>query len=121
MIQDMVRDKVSAMRNTNSDDLLAALGLERRRSSVEMVATTAAVLAVGMAIGAGVALLMAPKSGRALRQDLRARANEIKDRVGERADEAARELRSTFATEDSEKRNSAGKPHENTQNAQRRT
>lgn len=92
MFQDMFKDKVSSMRNLSGDDLMAALGMERRRSWVETLGSHAAILVTGMLLGAGIALLLAPKSGRALRQEMKAKASDIAERIGERAGEAASEI-----------------------------
>jgi hypothetical protein len=87
MLQDMLKDKWSDVRSASADDLLAALGLERRRSPIAMIGSTTAVLAAGMIVGAGAALLFAPKSGRALRNDLRVRASDMRERLTEKAEE----------------------------------
>jgi hypothetical protein len=100
MLQDMLKDRVNSMKTTSSEDLLAALGLERRRSSVAVVGSYAALLATGMILGAGIALLMAPKSGRALRQEIRIKASDFADRIGERAGEATSEVRSALSLDD---------------------
>lgn len=52
------------------DDLLDALGLESRRSSPQRVGSALALFGAGLVVGVGVGLLLAPKSGSALRDDL---------------------------------------------------
>lgn len=52
-----------------SADMLAMLGLERRNQT-ETLASAFAIFGAGLAIGAALALLLAPKSGQELREDL---------------------------------------------------
>ena len=60
------------LRNLDRDDLLETLGLQRRGNSDWLVPTVTA-LGVGLLVGAGLGLLLAPKSGNELREDLRER------------------------------------------------
>lgn len=91
MLQHMLKDKMNAVRGANTEDILASLGLQARRSSIEIIGSTAAILATGMVLGAGLALLMAPKSGQALRSDIKARANQLAERIGDKTDGSTRE------------------------------
>lgn len=52
------------------DTVLARLGLQRRRSVLTTVVRGAGMVAAGMAVGAGVALLLAPQSGARTRDGL---------------------------------------------------
>lgn len=66
----------SALRNLrrlDRDDVLDALGLERKHSAAGHVASALGFLALGMAVGAGVGLLLAPKPGAELRAGLKHR------------------------------------------------
>jgi gas vesicle protein len=49
----------------------------------------------GMAIGAGLGLLFAPRSGRELREDITEKANELADNARETLDELRRPARRT--------------------------
>jgi len=60
------------LRNLDRDDLLDALGLQRRGNSDWLLPTLTA-LGVGLLVGAGLGLLLAPKAGSELRDDLRER------------------------------------------------
>ena len=62
--------KLNDIRNFSKDDLLAALGLQTRTSAISTVFGSIGLIGLGMVIGAGAALMMAPKSGRELREDL---------------------------------------------------
>jgi flavodoxin len=86
--------KLNDIRNLSKDDVLAALGLQSRTSALSSVFGSIGLIGLGMIIGAGAALMMAPKSGRELREDLSTRLNGTTRRVAERVREelnAARE------------------------------
>jgi len=73
-VKDRLADAVSALRRTRvtqEDDA----GIERFVTG----------LLVGVAVGFGLALLLAPKSGEELRDDLMQRGIELRDRAGELA------------------------------------
>jgi phage-related minor tail protein len=69
-----------------ADDLFGLLGLERRRSHA---LGALGFLGLGAAVGAGVALLIAPSAGR----ETRAKLGKEIGKLGEVATEAAREAR----------------------------
>jgi hypothetical protein len=86
--------KLNDIRNLSKDDVLAALGLQARTSALSSVFGSIGLIGLGMIIGAGAALMMAPKSGRELREDLSTRLNGTTRRVADRVREelsAARE------------------------------
>jgi len=58
------------LRHLDKEELLGLLGLETRRSDTGAIVTA---LGVGLLVGAGLALLLAPKPGRELREDIRDR------------------------------------------------
>ncbi len=64
-----------------TDDVLASLGLQTRKTTTDYLLPALGVFGAGLAVGAGVALLLAPKSGRELRGDLGRAALEVKHRV----------------------------------------
>ena len=92
MIQDSVRDKVDSIRGLGSDDVLSALGLTRKRSVLEVLMPAAGIFVAGVAIGSGVALLLAPKSGRQIRREIKEKANELTERFGTAATEMAHDV-----------------------------
>ena len=86
--------KLNDIRNLTKDDVLAALGLQTRQTTLSSVFGSIGLIGLGMIIGASAALMVAPKSGRELREDLSTRLNGTTRRVAERVREelnAARE------------------------------
>jgi hypothetical protein len=73
-----------------ADDLFGMVGLERRRSHVLQ---TLGLLGLGAAVGAGVALLVAPSAGRETRAKLGKEIERLGEVATEVATEAAREVR----------------------------
>jgi hypothetical protein len=63
--------KMQDIKHMDKDDLLGILGLEARRSDTSRVLKALGTFGIGLVVGAGVALLLAPKPGSELRQDLR--------------------------------------------------
>jgi len=63
------------------DDVLDLVGLARRRSLIEAVLPAMGFVVLGAAIGAGVGLMLAPSSGRRLRQEVGDRLDQVKSRV----------------------------------------
>jgi YtxH-like protein len=63
------------MADLNAESILGALGLQRQGSS-DTLAPVVGAFVVGGLIGAGLALLLAPKSGKELRRDLGQRVDE---------------------------------------------
>lgn len=58
------------MTNLSKDDVLAVAGLASRRSTTERILAGAGYFAAGLIVGVGAALLLAPKSGKGLREDI---------------------------------------------------
>jgi len=61
------------LRSLDKDDLLELIGLETKRTAVDWILPTVAIFSVGFLVGAGLGLLLAPKPGHELREDLRNR------------------------------------------------
>jgi gas vesicle protein len=59
------------LKNLDKDDLLGLLGLEQKSSTSAWVAGTLGTFGIGLLVGAGIALILAPKPGRELREDIR--------------------------------------------------
>ena len=74
------------LRNLDKDEILGLLGLETKHSTGGAVAATLGTFGIGLLVGAGIALLLAPKPGRMLREDIRERLrrapSDLEERVG---------------------------------------
>lgn len=91
---------LDAMKHLEKDDFLNLLGLETRRNAVDYLVPALALFGVGVVVGTGIGLLVAPRPGRELREDLAhrlhnapdalsrlpARANEVMHRVADQFD-----------------------------------
>lgn len=69
------------------DALLERLGLEPKRSTMEVMLPALGVFGAGIAVGAALGVLFAPKRGDQLRSDLRHRIGDLRDRSAEQYDE----------------------------------
>lgn len=58
------------LKGMDKDDLLGLLGLETKTSTGSYLLGTLGVFGLGILVGAGAALLMAPKPGRELRGEI---------------------------------------------------
>jgi hypothetical protein len=77
-----------ASRAPSAYDLLYRIGLERRRSRAMRAASRAGWLGVGMAVGSGLALLFAPRSGPEVRERLGEQARRARDYVAPSEDQS---------------------------------
>ncbi|MDX2165778.1 MAG: YtxH domain-containing protein [Deltaproteobacteria bacterium] len=73
---------------TTTDDLIKLAGLQRQSRGGDLLPGMA-LFGAGLLVGAGLALLLAPTSGRELREEIGERAADLKDRVGAAAEQAA--------------------------------
>ncbi len=64
---------VKDLKKLEKDDLLNLIGLETRRSTSDWVVPALSAFSVGLLVGAGIGLMLAPKPGTDLRNDLRNR------------------------------------------------
>jgi hypothetical protein len=64
---------MKGLRSVSADDLLGLIGVQRRRGASAWLWPALGLFGAGLLAGAGVGLFLAPKSGRQLRQNLRAR------------------------------------------------
>ncbi len=65
------------VRGFEINDLLGLVGLQRRRSTLQAILPAIGLVALGAAVGAGTALLVAPSSGAELRQRLSERVDKL--------------------------------------------
>ncbi|NTX61867.1 YtxH domain-containing protein [Myxococcus sp. CA051A] len=70
---------LNALKKMDKDDLLNLIGLESRRSAAEDVLPVLGAFAAGILVGAGLGLLLAPKAGNQLRDDLKQRLQSGQD------------------------------------------
>ena len=71
---------VSSRYDQSVDALLDRMGLEQKRSTMEVVLPALGIFGAGIAVGAALGLLFAPKRGDELRGDIRHRIGDISDR-----------------------------------------
>jgi hypothetical protein len=62
--------KLRQLKNLDKDDILGALGLQTRQSTGTWFAGAMGIFGVGVLMGAGLALLLAPKPGSELRRQI---------------------------------------------------
>ena len=65
------------LRNFDKDDILEMMGLQTKSLDRRLVAGTLGTFGIGLLVGAGLGMLLAPKAGRELRDDLRDRFRRI--------------------------------------------
>jgi YtxH-like protein len=101
------KNKARAMQDFSTDDILSALGLQRQRTMYDAALPTTLAFMAGAAAGAGIALLLAPKSGREMRQDISNKATELTNKASEltksltsTANELAEDVRSASLSEE---------------------
>lgn len=63
--------KLQDLKDMDKDDFLGLLGLQTKRSFTGELLGGLGTFGIGLLVGAGVALLLAPKPGRELRQEIR--------------------------------------------------
>lgn len=90
MIRTAFRDGMNSLQNFSSDDILAAIGLERRRDPFTgVMLPSVALFAAGALVGAAAAVLLTPKTGPALRRELTDGAREWGQKIGTTANQAS--------------------------------
>jgi gas vesicle protein len=71
------------LKGMDKDEILGLLGLETKQSTSRWLASTLSTFGIGMLVGAGVALMLAPKPGRELRGDIRERLRRAPEDLSE--------------------------------------
>jgi hypothetical protein len=90
-LPDFARNLPDFTRNLPSaEDIIRALGLQTRRNGSDIVPSVA-LCGAGLLVGAGLALLFAPSSGRELREELGERAAQFKERANDAVESAKNE------------------------------
>jgi hypothetical protein len=111
MFQSAMKDGLQSLQNLSADDFLATLGLQRRRSGMgfdETLVPSIALFAAGALVGAAAAMLLAPKSGPALRRELTASAKDLGQRIGTTASSVVQDVREALPFTDDEKKSAPG-------------
>jgi hypothetical protein len=72
----------------SAEEIIRALGLHARRGNGSELVPSVALFGAGLLVGAGLALLFAPSSGRELREEIGERASELRDRAASAVDSA---------------------------------
>ena len=86
-ILESAQGSVRSTYDTGVESLLDRLGLEQQRSTMEVVLPSLAIFGAGLAVGAALGVMFAPKRGDELRTDIKHRLGDIKDRSVERYEE----------------------------------
>jgi hypothetical protein len=73
--------KMANLKDMDKEGVLGLLGLSSERSTAAFLTETLGIFGVGLLVGAGVALLLAPKPGRELREVLRARIGSPREEI----------------------------------------
>lgn len=77
------RELIETIERLRFDDILGVVGLERKPSALGHLLPVAGLVAVSAAVGAGIALLLAPTSGSKLRARLSDGLDEAKLRLSD--------------------------------------
>lgn len=91
-----MKDGLTSLRNLSGDDILAALGLERRTSysAASAFVPPLAIFTAGALVGAAAAVLLTPKTGPQMRRELSDGARDLSQKLQSSAQEYAGALRS---------------------------
>jgi hypothetical protein len=77
-------ERLSDLRGLSKADVLAAIGLASKRSASEKILGSLSVFGIGLLVGGAAALLLAPKAGTDLREDLGQRFRKLREeRLGQ--------------------------------------
>ena len=79
------------LRKMDRDDILEMIGLQRKTSTGSYLASALTTFGVGILVGAGIGLLLAPKSGRELRENLRDRLRRVPEDINDTMNPIGRE------------------------------
>jgi hypothetical protein len=96
MWDQILKSRARSMRDFSTDDILSALGLQRQRTAFDAALPTTLAFVAGAAAGAGIALLLAPKTGREMRQDISNKASELTKSLSSTASELAEDARAAL-------------------------
>ena len=92
-----IMDRAQGAAQLKADDLLDAMGLQRKTSVGEQILMTVGIFGAGLLVGAGLGILFAPKSGRELRSDIGNRVGDVTQRAREVGTRVSEKLGRTAA------------------------
>ena len=75
---------LKSLRDLEKDDLLRLIGLQTKRSTADWLLPSMSLFGLGLLVGAGIGVLLAPKPGRELCGDLRQRLQGFSQELEER-------------------------------------
>lgn len=93
----MTLDKLKTL---DKDDMLNLIGLETRRTNADYLVPALALFGVGLLVGTSIGLLVAPRPGRELREDIAHRLQQAPDamaRLPQRANDAMHRMTDPIA------------------------
>ncbi len=82
-------NKLRNLKELDKDDVLELLGLETRRTTADYLLPAVGFFGLGLIVGAGLGLMLAPKSGAQLREDIRQRLTGGPDQMAGQFPQAA--------------------------------
>ncbi|MER2563479.1 MAG: YtxH domain-containing protein [Myxococcaceae bacterium] len=71
----MLLKNLKKLADVDKDDVLDLVGLEERRSASDKLVPALALFGAGVLVGVGLGLMLAPKPGKELRDDVKAKLN----------------------------------------------
>lgn len=94
----MWRDLRKSFHDLDRERMLEMIGLERRRNAAQRVLPIVALFGVGLVVGVGVGMMVAPRTGRELREDLKGRFQQQLPKAAELIHAAADKLENPHAS-----------------------
>jgi hypothetical protein len=67
--------------NMSREEMIHQLGLDRQYNGLDLLLPALGIFGAGVLVGAGLGLLLAPKSGEELRGDIRRGANQLQNQT----------------------------------------
>lgn len=87
------RDRFDAMSDASKTRVLDALGLEPKPATTDFILPALGIFGAGLVVGAIVGLMVAPKPGEELRQDIRHRAEDLGHKIQDKTQAVRQRLR----------------------------
>lgn len=84
---DNLNSSVSSSYDRNMEKVLDQLGLEKKRATQDVVLPALGIFGAGIAVGASLGLLFAPKQGQELRSDIRRSLEDLRKKSAEEYEE----------------------------------